>query len=165
MAEDLAAVQAVVFELVGDPGVARPDAAERVELEARVDVEVVKVDGRLQRHRVGRKLALVIDLVELCVGHEQVDRRLEGGKQRVVLEHEGEGRLAGEHERACRRGKLRAREVLVLGRPADGLLERAVGVDELLEHPVQRVARRGEALQRAHEEGISELRFVTSAGQ
>ncbi len=154
MAEDLAAVQAVVFELVRDPGVARAHAAEGVELQAGIHVEVVEVDGRLQRHRVGREPGLVINLVELRVFHEQVHRRLEGRQQRVVLEHEGEGGLAGEHERARRRGKFRAREVLALGRPANGLLEHAVGVDELLQHPVERVARGGEVLQRRHEEGI-----------
>lgn len=42
-----AAVQAVVFELVGHPGVRVAHAAERVELHARVHVHVVEIHGGL----------------------------------------------------------------------------------------------------------------------
>ncbi len=53
----------------------------------------------------------------------------------------------------------------MLGCPTDGLLEHTIGVDELLQHPVKRVACRGEVLQRAHKEGVGELRFIAGAGK
>ena len=52
VAEYLAAVEAVMLELVCHPGVRAAHARERVKLEAGVNVEIVKVDGRLERHLV-----------------------------------------------------------------------------------------------------------------
>ena len=46
------AVQAVVLELVGYPGVRVAHAAERVELQTRIDVHVIEVHRGLERHLV-----------------------------------------------------------------------------------------------------------------
>ena len=50
--EHHAAVQAVVLELVRHPGMRVAHAAERIELQARIDVHVVEIHRGLERHLV-----------------------------------------------------------------------------------------------------------------
>lgn len=50
-----AAVQAVVLELVGHPGMRVAHAAERIKLQARIHVHVVEIHRGLQGHLVARQ--------------------------------------------------------------------------------------------------------------
>ena len=142
-----------MLELVRDPGVRVAHARERVELHLRVHVHVVVVDGRLQRYLVAGEARGVVDGVPARVLHEEIH----GGAERLelghLLEHPGEGGLARKEERACGDVELGALCLLRGSGPADGHGV-AVGVDELLERPVERVRCRGGALERAHEESL-----------
>ena len=153
MLEYHAAVQAVVLELVGHPGVRVAHAAERVELHARVHVHVIEVYRGLERYLVTGQALRVVDLVPAGVLHQQVHRRLEGLKFGHLLKHPREHGLAGKHERACEGVELGTMGFLFCCGPANGHGV-AVGVDELLQCPVQRVRARIGALESAHQKAV-----------
>ena len=87
-----------MLELVCHPGVRAANARERVKLEAGVNVEVVKVDGRLERHLVCGELRLVVEAAEGAVLHEKVHGIGKRDERGVLAKHPGKHRLAKEHE-------------------------------------------------------------------
>ena len=140
MLEHHAAVQTVVLELVGHPGMRVAHAAERIELQARIDVHVVEIHRGLERHLVARQSLRVVDLVPAGVFHQQVHGGFEGLELGHLLEHPREHCLAGKHERA-REGVELGAVCLLFGRGPTNGHSVAVGVDELLQCPVQRFVR------------------------
>ena len=142
-----------MLKLVGYPGVRVAHAAERVELHARVHVHVIEVHRGLERHLVAGQALRVVDLVPAGVLHQQVHRRLEGLKFGHLLKHPREHGLAGKHERA-REGVELGAMGLLLGRGPANRHGIAVGVDELLKRPVQRICARVGALECAHQKAV-----------
>lgn len=123
--------------LVGRPVVAVADTGQGIKLECRINVHVVHVDGRLQRHLVTSELVGVIDLAEMRVLHEDVHRCGEWAQRPLLPEHPRENRLPGEQQRPRGHGELRPGVVGALGSPVDQMFELAVGVNEFLKRPVQ----------------------------
>ena len=153
MLEYHAAVQAVVLELVGHPGMRVAHAAERIKLQARIHVHVVEIHRGLQGHLVARQSLRVVDLVPAGVFHQQVHGGLEGLELGHLLEHPREHGLAGKHERARERVELGAVRLLFCRGPADGHGV-AVGVDEHLQRPVQRIRACAGALEGVHQKAV-----------
>ena len=151
--EHHAAVQAIVFKLVRHPGMRVAHATERVELQTRIHVHVVEIHGGLERHLVAGQALRVVDLVPAGVFHQQIHRRLEGLKFGHLLKHPREHGLAGKHERARERVELGAVCLFLCRGPANGHGV-AVGVDELLQRPVQRIRACVGALECAHQKAV-----------
>ena len=142
-----------MLELVGHPGVRVAHAAERVELHARIHVHVIEVHRGLEWHLVAGQALRVVDLVPAGVLHQQVHRRLEGLKFGHLLKHPREHGLAGKHERA-REGVELGAMGLLLGRGPANRHGIAVGVDELLKRPVQRIRARVGTLEGTHQKAV-----------
>ena len=136
-------------------------AAERIKLQARIHVHVVEIHRGLQGHLVARQSLRVVDLVPAGVFHQQVHGGLKRLKLGHLLEHPREHGLAGKHERAREGVELGAMGLLLCRGPANGHCV-AVGVDELLQCPVQRVCTRVGALEGAHQKAV---RYRGAAGQ
>ena len=77
------------------------------------------------------------------VFHEQVHGRLERAQCGLLFEHPREHGLAGEVERAFISTEFGLAIAHALGGPANRLFHLTVGVDELLQRPVQRARRSG----------------------
>ena len=136
-------------------------AAERIELQARIDVHVVEIHRGLERHLVARQSLRVVDLVPAGVFHQQVHGGLKGHKLGHLLKHPREHGLAGKHERARECVELGTMGLLLCCCPANrqGI---AVGIDKLLQRPVQRIRARVGALEDAHQKAV---RYRGAAGQ
>ena len=146
-----------MFELVGDPVVRAPDPAQRVQLHPRVHVHVVEVHRGLQRHLVAGQPFGVVDAPEACVLHQHVHRGLERAERGLLLVHPGEHGLAGEQHRPPVPREFGMPVAHALRGPADRLVQLAVGVDELLQRPVQR-SRTGSG-HHLVQEFVAQLRF------
>ena len=142
-----------MLELVGHPGMRVAHAAERIKLQARIHVHVVEIHRGLQGHLVARQSLRVVDLVPAGVFHQQVHGGLEGLELGHLLEHPREHGLAGKHERARECVELGTTGLLLCCGPANGHGV-AVGVDKLLQCPVQRVRACVGALEGAHQKAV-----------
>ena len=113
-------------------------ASERIELQARIHVHVVEIHRGLQGHLVARQSLRVVDLVPAGVFHQQVHGGLEGLELGHLLEHPREHGLAGEIKRTNVTREFRMLAAHALCGPANRRFQLTVGVDELLQRPIQR---------------------------
>src|SRR5206468_1789366 len=143
--EDAVAVgaQAVVLELVGDPRAQSLDQRCGLHGELALDIEIVDVDCRRDRHLVLAKAIGVVELRPLVLGKE-VGRRPVQTQRRVVLPHPREDVLGREIAVLLDRRRQEA------GRRPAG--REAVGVGRLVEGGVERVPSEASAILRVVQE-------------
>ena len=129
---------AVVLEFVGGPIVRSSHTGQRIELQTGVDIHVVKIDGSLQRNLIARQLVGIVDRAEMRVFHKHVHGWFERTQRTFLLEHPREHGLAGEIKRTNVTREFRILATYALGGLANRRFQLTMGVDELLQRPIQR---------------------------
>src|SRR5207245_163778 len=99
-ADDAVAARAdpVVLPLVRDPRLQVADRGRGLQLQPRVDVEVVEVDRGRDRHLVRGEPLAVVERIPVPAPDERIRRGAEGTEEPDLLEHPGVHHLAGEAE-------------------------------------------------------------------
>ena len=107
----------------------------------------------MERHLVAGQALRVVNLVPAGVFHQQVHGGLEGLELGHLLKHPREHGLAGKHEWAREGVELGTMGLFLGGCPANGHRV-AIGVDEFLQRPVQRIRACVGALEGAHQKAV-----------